>query len=313
MLSRWTKLSVLSPLLFFSIMFLLKRSVKLPSPVRRYYSCSTMTAPQHFNLDPKIWNPALYSSVHEYWFKGLEPNAKIQNDTTKKRWWGMGRSAEDLKVMDGEVRELFGSAIISIGPERLALPKFESYATEGDIARPFVEEVKQAGDGKAQADRLLALILLLDQFPRHLFREQEELKLVYTHYDRLAWSLFRAFKKANTSASAESPIADSWYRAHPVRTAWFYMPLMHAEDLVSQEEAFAACNSWQEEAGKNGEEDVVADLKANEGAAKSHLEIVERFGRFPHRNEALGRENTKEEEEWLKTGETFGVKQSGKE
>ena len=229
----------------------------------------------------------------------------------------MGRSAEDLKVMDDEVRELFGSAISSIGPERLTLPKFESYAIEGDnaesLARPFVGEIEQAGDGKAQADRLLAMILLLDQFPRHLFREQEELKLVYKHYDRLAWSLFRAFKKPNISASAESPIADAWYRAHPVRTAWFYMPLMHAEDSVSQEEGFAACNSWQAEAGKNGEEDVVADLKANEGAAKSHLEIVKRFGRFPHRNEALGRENTKEEEEWLKTGETFGVKQSGKE
>ncbi|KAI5363190.1 putative tetratricopeptide-like helical domain superfamily [Septoria linicola] len=270
--------------------------------------------PQRFQLDRNIWIPSLYKSVRGYWFVGLEEDAKTQNDTTLKRWWGKGRSEQDLKDMDNEVHKMFGPAVKSIGPEKLSLPEWKGYEKElqqvEEIAAPLVAEV---GTGKDGADTLLALILLLDQMPRHMFRSQDELKLVYNHYDRLAWSVYRSFKTPGVAASEDSPAANSWYRAHPVRNSWFLMPLIHSEHLASQEEALAAIQSWQKGAVDAGDENVSQDLKSNEQASISHRNIVKQFGRFPHRNEGLGRMTTSEEAEWLKTGETFGVKQSSKE
>ncbi|PPJ50297.1 hypothetical protein CBER1_06458 [Cercospora berteroae] len=270
--------------------------------------------PQHFQLDRKIWNPSLYTSVHDFWFQGLHQDAKVQNATTKRRWWGLGRTEEEFKEIDREVNELFGPAVHSIGPENLRLPEWKGYKHELEhaqgIAAPFKPEI---GQGKAGADTLLAMILLLDQMPRHMFRTQSELPLVYRHYDRLAWSLFRSFKKSSTTElSSENPLGSSWYHARLVRKHWFKMPLLHSEDMASQEEAVAEIVAWQDAAREKGDEEVVGDLQSGVDSSKSHRDIVERFGRFPHRNLCLGRESTGDEEEWLKTGETFGVKQGGK-
>lgn len=227
----------------------------------------------------------------------------------------MGRSEQDLAELDEECRQKFGEAVESIGPENVRLPEWAGYEKEresaGEISRAFMHEVenaKQAGGEREAADRLLSLILSLDQIPRHMFRDEPGLRKVYGHYDRLAWSLLQTAR-----TQAPTLLSHPFYRERPVYASWFLMPLMHSEDLVSQEAAYAEIAASQKSFEEEGDVETARDMEANLKAAKSHLDIVRRFGRFCHRNEALGRTSTREEEEWLKTVETFGVKQKGKE
>jgi uncharacterized protein (DUF924 family) len=83
----------------------------------------------------------------------------------------------------------------------------------------------------------------------------------------------------------------------PVERLFFYMPLMHAESLDVQEESVAAFRRLVEEAPA----DLRRTFEGNLHYAVLHRDIIKRFGRFPHRNEALGRDSTPEEIEWLAT------------
>jgi uncharacterized protein (DUF924 family) len=88
-----------------------------------------------------------------------------------------------------------------------------------------------------------------------------------------------------------------------VERLFFYMPLQHAENSEAQEESLAAYRRLLSE--------VPPQLSGMfEGAlrsAENHRQLIARFGRFPHRNAALGRANTPEEAQWLKHGgESFG-------
>ncbi|PWW75565.1 hypothetical protein C7212DRAFT_358501 [Tuber magnatum] len=86
------------------------------------------------------------------------------------------------------------------------------------------------------------------------------------------------------------------WRGIPTRRCWFYLPLEHAEDLGAHQH------------GLELHEELIRDCKGGEGEelaghmeefSKAHTEVIKRFGRYPYRNQALGRENTKEEAEWL--------------
>jgi uncharacterized protein (DUF924 family) len=76
---------------------------------------------------------------------------------------------------------------------------------------------------------------------------------------------------------------------HPVERLFVYLPLMHSEDLADQQRSVAL---FQELARDN-------PLVNSVSYATRHLEIIERFGRFPHRNAILGRPSTAEESEFL--------------
>lgn len=261
--------------------------------------------PPSFSLDRSVFNDSLYSHIRSFWFAGVPAGSKHGNAESLKRWWGAGRTEAEGLAFDEQCRENYGRALESIGPERISLPLFKSYEDElehsKELAKPLLEEVEGKEDGH---ERLLSLVLLLDQMPRNIYRDQEGLKLVYGHYDRLAWSLVRG-----SSALKPNPWEHESLRGNALRKNWLVMPLMHAENLESQEMAFAALKQCLAEARDDGDEETVKEgEKALEPAGK-HLDIVKKFGRFPHRNECLGRKNTEEETEWLKTGETFGVKQ----
>jgi uncharacterized protein (DUF924 family) len=73
--------------------------------------------------------------------------------------------------------------------------------------------------------------------------------------------------------------------------AFLYMPLMHSESIEHQDTSVALFDA--------------AGLEENLKFAEHHREIVQRFGRFPHRNQALGRESTQEEIEWLASDEGY--------
>ncbi len=158
----------------------------------------------------------------------------------------------------------------------------KSDAFDAEIARRFGIDVEAALQGsltdwEADVDGTLALILLLDQFNRNLNR-----------------GTARAFAgDAHALRLARTALAKGFDQKVPlVERQFFYMPFEHSEDLKDQ--------------------DHCCELMATLGNpklvdyAERHRAIIKRFGRFPHRNHALGRPSTPEEVEFLKTpGSSF--------
>ena len=140
----------------------------------------------------------------------------------------------------------------------------------------------RAAQGKYDAwaqtpEGTLALLILLDQFPRNLYRHSAH--------------AFATDPKAR--AVARAAIAEGFDRAtEPLLRPFFYLPFEHSEDLADQEAGVALCERLAKDAGD------VDTLKW----AKVHRDIIARFGRFPHRNPTLGRTTTAEEQAWLDDG-----------
>ncbi|MCA1848030.1 MAG: DUF924 domain-containing protein [Actinobacteria bacterium] len=126
---------------------------------------------------------------------------------------------------------------------------------------------------KEEARSCLALVILLDQFPRNMFRG-----------DPRSYATDR--KAQETAEYAVDRALDR--ELPPFQRMFLYMPLMHSEDLAHQRRSVELFRGL----GGEGEEDPSY-------YAVRHMEIIERFGRFPHRNEILGRQTTPEEAEFL--------------
>ena len=136
--------------------------------------------------------------------------------------------------------------------------------------------------------RRLALILLLDQFPRNIHRGRAA---------AFAGDM-QALPLALTGMQLGADIA-----LGPAERMFFYMPLQHAESLEVQEEGLAAFERLMYDAPDEQRE----LFRGAFGFARRHRDIIARFGRFPHRNAVLGRSNTPEETAWLASGgDSFG-------
>jgi uncharacterized protein (DUF924 family) len=122
--------------------------------------------------------------------------------------------------------------------------------------------------------RCLAYLILLDQFPRNMFRDSA--KAFATDY----LALEAARKAVAQRFDEEVP---------PLARAFFYLPFEHSEVLADQDECLRLFQQWR------GEPQLAGFL----AHAVRHREVIERFGRFPHRNSVLGRESSKEEVEFL--------------
>jgi uncharacterized protein (DUF924 family) len=131
--------------------------------------------------------------------------------------------------------------------------------------------------------RRLALILLLDQFPRSLRRGTADAFAT----DLEALSLAITGLQLGADAVLE-----------PVERIFFYMPLQHAESAEVQAESVAAFRRLCDEAPP----EMKALFAGVHAYAVQHRDIIERFGRFPPRNAALGRQSTAEERAWLDAG-----------
>jgi uncharacterized protein (DUF924 family) len=155
-------------------------------------------------------------------------------------------------------------------------------AFDEEISNRFGELAHQARDGRlerwVEAPRsCLALIILIDQFSRNLYRNSP-----------LAWS-------ADVHALAIAKLAlEKGYDAELDQTerVFMYLPFMHSEGLADQERSV--------ELTKKNNEGGDAFNRKNYDSAIRHRDIIARFGRFPHRNEVLERESTAEEIEFLK-------------
>ncbi len=159
------------------------------------------TPPQSFVLDRSIFNETLYSRLREFWLAGVPHNATSPPFEALQKWFGVGRSPEEKAAFDGECYSEFGEALEAIGPSKLALPAWEGYEKDLEnveaISAPLLAEVKNALGQNVEGgvQTLLSLSLLLDQMPRNIYRDGDGLRLVFTHYDRLAWSLLRSSMK----------------------------------------------------------------------------------------------------------------------
>jgi uncharacterized protein (DUF924 family) len=168
-------------------------------------------------------------------------------------------------------------------------------AVDQRIEREFRGDMERAATGQladwTHAPRgRLALILLLDQFPRNVFR-----------------GTARAFatdsKALQLALEGMQSGADALL--HPLERLFFYMPLEHAEDIGCQERAVAAVRALAQRAPDFAR----TYLDDCAGYAQEHRDIVRRFGRFPHRNAILGRQNTAEENDYLaQVSRDFGQK-----
>lgn len=167
----------------------------------------------------------------------------------------------------------------------------------------------------------LSLILLLDQVPRNCYRGEES-KLVFTHFDPLAAEI--ALQALDLDIPRKPEV-----RYKLTYRFWFQLPLMHSEALSLHQRAIGAHEEMaqdveaflgmdQDSLGEEEEKrcfDILFSrrdlmrgwLGNNFDFEKRHLVIIERFGRYPYRNAALGRVSTQEEVEYLENGgETFG-------
>lgn len=204
-------------------------------------------------------------SAHDllnFWF-GPRPYRAAQVLQHSRIWFGEPGAPELTPQTDELIRERYGA--LTLEAERGGLTAWESGPR-----------------------RRLALILLLDQFSRNIYRGSAR---AYAQ-DLRALSLTVSGMQFGADATLD-----------PVERLFFYMPLMHAESLDVQDESVAAFRRLLEEAPA----ELRATFEASLQAAIMYRDIIERFGRFPHRNRVLHRDSSREELEWLeREGKTFG-------
>lgn len=173
-----------------------------------------------------------------------------------KRWFTGGAD------LDEEIRSKFGALV--------------ALAQSGGLA-------EWEGDPQSR----LALVIVLDQFSRNIFRGKS-----------------KAFAG---DERAQQLVTDALARGFDAELPWMsrvflYMPLMHAESLALQEESVKRFTALEAAVPDT----LRAGVQSSLDYARQHRDIIARLGRFPYRNSALGRTNTALEFEFLKNGPRFG-------
>jgi uncharacterized protein (DUF924 family) len=154
-----------------------------------------------------------------------------------------------------------------------------------ELEKEFADDVDLASEGKldhwaAEPHGRLALILLIDQFRRNIYRNSAKA----FSKDRLALKL-----------CVEGAVEKKDRGLTPIQRVFFYMPLQHAESAKVQAKSVALYNRLAESVSPTDQETFLTVAQF----AELHKDIIDQFGRFPHRNKLLGRENTPEEDEYL--------------
>jgi uncharacterized protein (DUF924 family) len=154
--------------------------------------------------------------------------------------------------------------------------RFDALCRERFAEAHFAAARRECEHWMDSAQGALALLILLDQIPRNIFRGSGHAFAT----DPLALHYARRMVDAGLDQAIDAELR-----------AFAYLPFEHSEDLADQHRSVA-----------------LFDALGNAGYARyarAHLEVIERFGRFPHRNRALGRDSTPEEQAWLDAGGGF--------
>jgi len=161
----------------------------------------------------------------------------------------------------------------------------EDPSFDKEIEDRFADDIEMASQG--QLDRWasephgrLALIILIDQFRRNIYRNTAKAFSM----DKLALKL-----------CVEGAMEKKDKGLTPIQRVFFYMPLQHAESAKVQAKSVELFSRLAESVSPTYREtfQTIAQF------AELHKDIIDQFGRFPHRNRLLGRENTPEEDEYL--------------
>lgn len=149
-----------------------------------------------------------------------------------------------------------------------------------DLERRFGAALEQAKRGELDhwcddAAGYLGLIILLDQFSRNIYRDSAEA------FAADAKALQLALEVIDKGLDKEMSLE---------QRSFAYLPFRHAEDLAMQK------------IGLDKTREINAQGYGSDKYAISHLAIIERYGRFPHRNKVLGRQNTEDEAAYLADG-----------
>lgn len=156
---------------------------------------------------------------------------------------------------------------------------------DAEIKDKFADDVDAACEGRldhwaAEPRGRLALILLIDQFRRNIYRGSAEA----FSKDKLALKL-----------CVEGAVEKKDHGLPPIQRVFFYMPLQHAESKKVQAKSVELYDRLAEAVSPTYRETFLTVAQF----AELHKDIIDQFGRFPHRNKLLGRENTPEEDEYL--------------
>ncbi len=154
-------------------------------------------------------------------------------------------------------------------------------AFDRELTERFLDVWKAAASGELESwgktpEGSLALVIVLDQFPLNMFRgNAESFSTEAASRDVAAAAIDKKFDEA----------------LNDEQKAFLYLPFMHSESMEDQDRSVALFEA--------------AGLEDSLKWARHHRDIVGRFGRFPHRNAVLGRENSAEETAYLTSEEAF--------
>ncbi len=178
-----------------------------------------------------------------------------------------------------------GTTDAEIVAEKAGLWFRKSDEVDNEIRERFGPYVEAARSGRLEdwtetPCGALALVIVCDQFPRNIYRGSGDAFAL----DARARALTRRLLDTNTHRELRR-----------IERVFVYLPLEHSETLADQDECVALYEALAAEAAADGAEGFAGYVDY----AVRHRDIIARFGRFPHRNAALGRESTDEEREFL--------------
>jgi uncharacterized protein (DUF924 family) len=191
---------------------------------------------------------AILRDIHRYWFGDLRSPDDFPKE--KSEIWFRRSDATD-----GHIRETFGRTISEAAKE------------QWDLARLSREEQ-------------VALVVLLDQFPRNIFRDSAEAFA----YDPKARQIARAL------------IASGWSGFYWIERTFLCTPFEHSEDAAEQDYSVLLAGDLAVTAPAS----LTDYFRGTLDYATKHRDLIRKFGRFAHRNAVLGRPSTPEEEAFLK-------------
>lgn len=193
----------------------------------------------------------IIKEIHHFWFGELDERGLCVEDHNSL-WFG-----SDEKT-DATCQKRFGAALLR--------------ALDGQL------------DNWAETDQgLVALVVLLDQFSRNIYRETPQ---------AFAGDV-RALALALAAIDSERHLM-----LPAIHRVFLYLPLEHSEDIVNQEHCVELFRALEDEVN----EPLFAGFTRY---AVAHRDVIARFGRFPHRNTALGRAATPEELSFMETHKGF--------
>ncbi|KAL9642952.1 hypothetical protein ABK040_010645 [Willaertia magna] len=204
--------------------------------------------------------------VYNFWF-GKEQT------TNNKLWFGVGLTSEEKKLLDQEIKQKFEKFTLT---RRDELNKLWNNTQNNKEEEEMNEMIKQSPWYNTLRG-LLCSIIVLDQFPRNMYRGTKESFDFDSYSLRLTKQILRD--------------QDLYNQYNIFEKCFILLPLEHSENLQDQKEAILR----YEELVNLKDNHEIEFSKGMLNFAKLHYDLIEKFGRFPHRNLILGRESTKEE------------------